>query len=170
MARRTAFGGFADLCSHKPRFVGGRKRIYPDQDRRSFPETRAVAKRALETTPARGGACLRGGIMKQRILVVEDHSANRELMRDWLESENFEVYTAENLEQAYAELRTKTPHAVLLDIKLGAEDGLTLAGWIRRDPKLQRIPIIAVTAHAMVSDHERVVQAGCNACISKPVE
>jgi two-component system, sensor histidine kinase and response regulator len=59
---------------------------------------------------------------------------------------------------------------VLLDVKLGAQDGLELAAWIRRDPKLQGIPVIAVTAHAMMTDLERVLRAGCNACVSKPVD
>lgn len=108
--------------------------------------------------------------MTHRILVVEDNPPNRELLCDWLESETFEVLTAENLDQAYSVLRNQPPHAVLLDVKLGAEDGLVLAEWIRRQPALQHLPVIAVTAHAMVSDHERVIQAGCNSCISKPID
>lgn len=108
--------------------------------------------------------------MKSRILVVEDNPPNRELLCDWLESENFEVQTAENLAQAHAAIRDQTPHAVLLDVKLGSEDGLALAVWIRREPSLQHLPIIAVTAHAMVSDHARVIESGCNACISKPID
>ena len=108
--------------------------------------------------------------MKQRILVVEDNPPNRELICDWLQAENFEVYAAENLSQAYAALRDNPPNIVLLDVKLGSEDGLTLAGWIRRDPNLRHVPVIAVTAHALVSDHDRVLQAGCNACVSKPID
>ena len=107
--------------------------------------------------------------MKQRILVVEDNPPNRELICDWLEAENFQVATAENLDQAYEALRENPPNIVLLDVKLGGEDGLTLAGWIRHEPSLRHIPVIAVTAHAMLSDHKRVIQAGCNACVSKPI-
>jgi CheY-like chemotaxis protein len=47
---------------------------------------------------------------------------------------------------------------------------LSLAKWIRREPKLRHIPVIAVTAHAMVTDQERIIEAGCNACISKPID
>jgi CheY-like chemotaxis protein len=108
--------------------------------------------------------------MKQRILVVEDNLANRELLCDWLESEDFQVLAAANLEQGFAAFKMEPPHAVLLDIQLGSEDGLSLAKWIRREPILRHIPVIAVTAHAMVTDQERVMQAGCNACISKPVD
>jgi CheY-like chemotaxis protein len=108
--------------------------------------------------------------VKHRILVVEDNLPNRELLCDWLEAEGFEVLAAENLEQALAALKNEPPHAVLLDVQLGDEDGLSLATWVRRDPKLHNIPVIAVTAHAMVTDQERVMQAGCHACVSKPID
>jgi len=108
--------------------------------------------------------------MRYRILVVEDNAANSELLCDWLEAERFEVVIAENLEQAFAAIKTKPPDAVLLDVQLGSEDGLSLAAWIRKEPTLQSTPVIGVTAHAMLTDHQRVMQAGCNACISKPVD
>jgi two-component system sensor histidine kinase/response regulator len=108
--------------------------------------------------------------MRYRILVVEDNAANSELLCDWLEAEGFEVMIAENLEQAFAAIKTKPPDAVLLDVQLGSEDGLSLAAWIRKEPTLQSTPVIGVTAHAMLTDHQRVMQAGCNACISKPVD
>lgn len=108
--------------------------------------------------------------MKHRILVVEDNQPSRELLCDWLEARGFEALAAENLEQAFAAFKNQPPHVVLLDVQLGQEDGLSLATWIRREPKLHNIPVIAVTAHAMVTDQERVIQAGCNACTSKPVD
>jgi two-component system, cell cycle response regulator DivK len=108
--------------------------------------------------------------MKHRILVVEDNQLNRELLCDWLESEGFDVVCAENLQQSYAAFDTNVPHAVLLDVQLGREDGLSLARWIRQQQKLRHIPVLAVTAHAMVTDHQRVIRAGCDACISKPVD
>jgi two-component system, cell cycle response regulator DivK len=107
--------------------------------------------------------------MRQRLLIVEDNPANRELLSDWLEVEGFEVVSAENLEQARAALKINELHAVLLDVQLGADDGLALAAWIRSDPALRDIPVIAVTAHAMLTDQERVLRAGCNASISKPI-
>lgn len=108
--------------------------------------------------------------MKHRILVVEDNQPNRELLCDWLESEGFEVVYAENLEQSYAAFKVNLPHAVLLDVQLGRENGLSLANWIRQRQALRHIPVIAVTANAMITDHQRVLQAGCDACISKPVD
>ena len=108
--------------------------------------------------------------MKQRILIVEDNAANRELLSDWLEARGFEVQAAENLQQARAALEGEAPALVLLDVKLGVEDGLLLAKHIRQQPRLLRLPVIAVTAHAMITDQERVLLAGCDACISKPID
>ena len=107
--------------------------------------------------------------MKPRILVVEDNAANLELLVDWLESERFQVQTAATLDEAFAAFQADPPDTVLLDVQLGAQDGLTLATWIRHQPKLRAIPVIAVTAHAMVTDYERVMRAGCSACVSKPI-
>lgn len=108
--------------------------------------------------------------MSHRILVVEDNQPNRELLCDWLEAEGFHALSAENLAESFAALKAEPPHVVLLDVQLGAEDGLALAKWIRQEPTLRTVPIIAVTAHAMVADHERVLQAGCDACVSKPID
>jgi CheY-like chemotaxis protein len=108
--------------------------------------------------------------MSHRILVVEDNAVNLELMVDWLESEKFQVQTATTLDEAFAAFQGELPDTVLLDVQLGAEDGLTLATWIRRDAKLRSIPVIAVTAHAMATDYERVMKAGCSACVSKPID
>jgi CheY-like chemotaxis protein len=105
-----------------------------------------------------------------RILVVEDNPLNRELLCDWLETEGFEVVSACNLRDSFAAFEPQAPHAVLLDVQLGVEDGLSLAAWIRSDSRFRSLPIIAVTAHAMVTDQQRVMQAGCNACVSKPID
>lgn len=108
--------------------------------------------------------------MKYRILIVEDNPPSRELLSDWLELEGFEVIGAANIEQAYAAFADAPPDAVLLDVQLGIEDGLSIAKWIREHLQFRNIAVIAVTAHAMVTDQERVMQAGCNACVSKPVD
>ena len=108
--------------------------------------------------------------MKTLVLVVEDNLANQELLQDWLETEGFDVVSAANLQSALNALEARTPHVVLLDVQLGTEDGLALSAWIRSNPPISHIPIIAVTAHAMMADQQRVVQAGCNACVSKPID
>jgi CheY-like chemotaxis protein len=79
--------------------------------------------------------------MKKLILIVEDKEVNRELLSDWLEAAGFQVNSAENLEQAFAILDDNYPSAILLDVQLGHEDGLTLAAWIRRHPQLRNVPV-----------------------------
>ncbi|HEY2822097.1 MAG TPA: response regulator [Candidatus Acidoferrum sp.] len=108
--------------------------------------------------------------MKTFVLVVEDNIANQELLRDWLETEGFDVASVGNLQSALNALEARTPQVVLLDVQLGTEDGLALSAWIRSNPPISHIPIIAVTAHAMMADQQRVVQAGCNACVPKPID
>ena len=108
--------------------------------------------------------------MKHRILVVEDNPLNRELLCDWLETEGHEVLSAADLSAAMGSMEDRPPHAVLLDVQLGDEDGLSLAAWMRKRSKLSSIPVIAVTAHALVADHSRFLEAGCNACVSKPID
>jgi len=108
--------------------------------------------------------------VKSRVLIVEDNQPNRELLSDWLEVEGFEVLSAENLEQSFATFESNEVDVVLLDVQLGADDGLALATWLRNQSRLRNVPIIAVTAHAMVTDHERVLSAGCNGCVSKPID
>jgi CheY-like chemotaxis protein len=62
------------------------------------------------------------------------------------------------------------PDVVLLDINLGVENGLDLLVWMRRETSLNSIPVIAVTAHALVTEQERILKAGCVACLSKPID
>ena len=108
--------------------------------------------------------------MKTFVLVVEDNLVNQELLQDWLEGEGFEVASAGNLQSALNVLEARTPQMILLDVQLGMEDGLALSVWIRSNPPIRHIPIIAVTAHALMADEQRVVQAGCNACVPKPID
>ena len=108
--------------------------------------------------------------MKNRILVVEDNSLNRELLCDWLEAEGHEALGAEDLAGAQRLLQSERPDAVLLDVQLGNEDGLSLAIWMRQQPSFLGVPVIAVTAHAMVTEMQRFLQSGCNACIPKPID
>lgn len=107
--------------------------------------------------------------MKHRILVVEDNPLNRELLCDWLEAEGHEVWSAEDLGGAVRSIEDHAPDAVLLDVQLGNQDGLAVAAWMRKQSKLCFIPVIAVTAHAQVTEQSAFLQAGCNACVSKPI-
>jgi two-component system, cell cycle response regulator DivK len=108
--------------------------------------------------------------MKPRILVVEDNPLNRELLCDWLETEGYEVASTADLKIAFELVRSQKPQAVLLDIQVGADDGLALATWIREEPNFREIPVIAVTAHAMADERKSILEGGCNACLSKPID
>lgn len=108
--------------------------------------------------------------MNRRILVVEDNLLNLELICGWLETEGFTAVAAVNLHEAFAAFVREPPHAVLLDVQLGPEDGLSLAEWIRSDSQFRLMPVIAVTAHAALIDPPRILQAGCNACVAKPID
>ncbi len=108
--------------------------------------------------------------MNPRVLVVEDNPLNRELLCDWLEAGGYEVVSAEDLKTAVTEIERHPPQVVLLDIQLGADDGLSLVSWLRKQERLRSIPVIAVTAQAMVFEQTRILMAGCNSCISKPVD
>ena len=108
--------------------------------------------------------------MKRCILVVEDNQLNRELLRDWLEMEDYQVWSAADLKASYEVFSKRLPDAVLLDINLGEDDGLDLLAWMRQKPETREIPVIAVTAHALVAEQERILKAGCRACLSKPVD
>ena len=108
--------------------------------------------------------------MSHCILVVEDNQANRELLCDWLEVEAYEVWCAADLKASYEVFSKRVPDAVLLDINLGAENGLDLLAWMRQKADMREIPVIAVTAHAIVTQQERILRAGCRACLSKPID
>jgi len=108
--------------------------------------------------------------LKPAILVVEDNQLNRELLCDWLEVEGYEVWSAADLKSSYEMFSKRLPDAVLLDINLGKDNGLDLVAWIRQKPETREVPVIGVTAHALVAEQERILEAGCGACFSKPID
>jgi len=104
------------------------------------------------------------------ILVVEDNQLNRELLRDWLEVESYEVWCAADLKASYEVFSKRLLDVVLLDINLGKDNGLDLLAWMRQKPETREIPVIAVTAHALVAEQQQILNAGCRACLSKPID
>jgi CheY-like chemotaxis protein len=107
--------------------------------------------------------------VKHCFLVVEDNQLNRELLRDWLEVEGYEVWSAADLNASYEVFSKRLPDVVLLDINLGKDSGLDLLEWMRQKPETREIPVIAVTAHALVTEQQGILKAGCRACLSKPI-
>jgi DNA-binding response OmpR family regulator len=109
--------------------------------------------------------------MKHRILVVEDDPMFRELLGSWLETEGFEAVLADTLEAGFMLIAAEPlPEAVLLDIHLGSKNSLTLVHWARRQKHLAHMPIVAVTGDASFKDSKSVQDAGCDACVTKPVD
>jgi two-component system, cell cycle response regulator DivK len=109
-------------------------------------------------------------MMPGKILVIEDNDRNRKLVKILLEANKYEVIEAQTGEEALKYLQDDKPDLILLDIQLPNMDGLTLAKMLRIDQKTKDIPIIAVTAYAMKGDKERMLEAGCDAYVSKPID
>lgn len=108
-------------------------------------------------------------MMSQKILVVEDNDRNRRLMRILLKSKGYEVIEATTGEEAMNYLKDQKPDLILMDIQLPHTDGLELTRKIKSTKATSDIPIVAVTAYAMKGDRERILEAGCDGYISKPI-
>lgn len=107
--------------------------------------------------------------MRARILVIEDHPANLELMRYLLQSFGHTVLTAADGEIGVAMVRSERPDLVLCDVQLPKLDGIGVARAIRSDPDLREVPLVAVTAFAMVGDRDKMLQAGFDGYLPKPI-
>jgi two-component system cell cycle response regulator DivK len=106
----------------------------------------------------------------EMVLVVDDSPDNLVLTQFLLESEGFEVRTAEDAEQALAVLGTCCPQVILMDVQLPGMDGLELTRQLRADPRWSEVVIVALTAYAMKGDEENCLAAGCDGYITKPVD
>ena len=104
-----------------------------------------------------------------KILVVEDQEDNRQILRDLLASVDYEMVEAENGQEALTAVTEHKPDLILMDIQLPEISGLEVTKWLKEDPELRTIPIIAVTAFAMKGDEERIREGGCEAYLSKPI-
>ena len=104
------------------------------------------------------------------ILLVEDHPDNRVLARKLLERAGFRVVEATDGRQALEQVAAIRPDLVLLDMSLPEVDGWTVARTLRQSPDFKDLRIVALTAHAMDGDRERVLEAGCDEFLTKPIE
>jgi CheY-like chemotaxis protein len=102
------------------------------------------------------------------VAVVEDNADNRLLLQAILDG-LYEVVEYENGVDALAGLSANLPDLVLLDISLPGMDGNEILVRIRADEQLRRLPVIALTAHAMAGDREKYLTAGYNDYITKPI-
>ena len=102
------------------------------------------------------------------VAVVEDNEDSRLLMRILLE-EHWEVVDYEDGLAALDGLLASPPDLVLMDVSLPGMDGVNVVGRLRRDPRTERLPVIAVTAHSMTGDRERLIEAGFDDYLAKPI-
>jgi CheY-like chemotaxis protein len=105
-----------------------------------------------------------------KILLVEDHEMNRKMLSRRLHSRGYEVIFAVDGVEAVATARTEQPHLILMDMNLPEIDGWEATRLLKADDVTRSIPVIALTAHAMVSDRQKALAAGCDDYESKPIE
>lgn len=108
--------------------------------------------------------------MTARVLVIEDNPINLELMVYLLEAFGFRVDTAAEGLQGLDAARRMRPDVVLCDIQMPVMDGFAVVRAMKADAELRRIPVIAVTAFAMVGDRDRILAAGFDGYLSKPID
>jgi two-component system, cell cycle response regulator DivK len=103
------------------------------------------------------------------ILLVEDNPHNRKIFSGMLTHHGFRVREAETGDAALASVAEEPPDLILMDLSIPGIDGWECTKRLKADPKTERIPIIALTAHAMRGDEERARAAGCDGYLSKPI-
>ena len=103
------------------------------------------------------------------VLVVEDIDSNMKLIHELLEASGYGILKAKNGMDGWHSVNEHDPDLILMDIQLPDVSGLEVTRWLKDDEKLKSIPIIAVTAFAMDGDEQRILDAGCDAYIAKPI-
>ncbi|MBV8846437.1 MAG: response regulator [Bryobacterales bacterium] len=130
----------------------------------------AASPAARELGDERQAAAWRGG--PPRLLLVEDNIVNQKLVLAILRKTAYTIDIANNGREAIDRIENAAPayDAVLMDVQMPVLDGLETTRLLRRDPRWKDVPIIAMTAHAMIGDRERCLEAGMSGYISKPVQ
>jgi CheY-like chemotaxis protein len=104
-----------------------------------------------------------------KILIAEDNPVNRELLRELLEMRGYEVFEACDGVQALAMVAQVCPHLLVLDLGMPGLDGFGVIRKLRADHAHPKLPVLAATAYAMRGDREKVLEAGFDGYISKPI-
>ena len=105
-----------------------------------------------------------------KILLVEDNEANRDMLSRRLQRKGYRVITAQDGKQGYFLARGDMPDLILMDISLPEMDGWEVTRLLKSNESTSHIPIIVLTAHALVSDREKAFEAGCDDYDTKPVD
>ena len=107
--------------------------------------------------------------MSKTVMIVEDNELNMKLFHDLLEAHGYQTVGTRNGIEALDLARKHHPDLILMDIQLPEVSGLEVTKWLKEDPDLKSIPVVAVTAFAMKGDEERIREGGCEAYLSKPI-
>jgi two-component system cell cycle response regulator DivK len=105
-----------------------------------------------------------------KILLVEDNEMNRDMLSRRLARKGYEVVIAVDGQQGIDMARSETPDLILMDMSLPVLDGWAATRELKAAAETKAIPVIALTAHAMVGDREKAVEAGCDDFDTKPIE
>ncbi|HHT9107029.1 MAG TPA: response regulator [Candidatus Wunengus sp. YC63] len=105
----------------------------------------------------------------EKVLIIDDNPMNLELVSDLLELHGFLVIKAEDSKTGMELAQTEKPDLILMDIQLPGIDGIDATRTLKEDTITADIPIVALTAHAMKGDEEKILKAGCTGYISKPI-
>lgn len=105
----------------------------------------------------------------KRILIVDDNPINLKLAQVALEIEGYDIRTAADAIEAQNILKSFEPSLILMDIQMPGIDGLELTRRLKADPRTRGICIVALTAYAMKGDQEKMLDAGCDGYVAKPI-
>jgi CheY-like chemotaxis protein len=105
-----------------------------------------------------------------KILLVEDNEMNLDMLSRRLLRHGYDVSTAEDGEQALLKVKLEKPDLVLMDLSIPIIDGWEATRRIKDDPETHHIPVIALTAHALIEDREKALSAGCDDYEIKPID
>lgn len=109
-------------------------------------------------------------IMGKIILVVEDDPKGLKLVRDLLQVSGYTTLEATDGKQGVELAKARKPDLILMDVQMPVMDGLEATKILKADPITRDIPIMALTSYAMKGDEEKILQAGCDGYITKPID
>jgi two-component system cell cycle response regulator DivK len=106
---------------------------------------------------------------QKKVMIVEDNELNMKLFNDLLEAHGIQTVQTRSGKDVPELARAEQPDLILMDIQLPEVSGLEVTSWLKKDPELKHIPVVAVTAFAMKGDEQKIREGGCEDYISKPI-
>ncbi len=108
--------------------------------------------------------------MTKMILIVEDEPKNMTLLRDLLQVSGYKTIEATDGKQGVELAKSKKPDLILMDVQMPKMDGLEATRILKADATTSNIPVIALTSYAMKGDKEKMLEAGCDGYLAKPID